>query len=476
MIRWPAYVPASRRFHISLAIAAVAFLMGGSTRPAQAAATLTPLSTFGINGWLVPGQAYPYLTTGNNERGLAYGNGHLYLVSRSNGTDIRILDPAIGVDSNTNTDLGSLNTTGITNVSQFAVDMVGVGGDGAIYVGNLTVAAAGTGSGVYNVFRWANEAATPTLAYSGDAGLPGARIGDDLAITGSGSSTRIAAGFSNSPSVTGNNGYSIIDPTAGTATAVAFAGTPAPIAGDFRLGITFTDSSHVIGKRSSTPSPLYQYTSYSGSSGTLVASATLTHPGGATAESQMAYDVINGTPLLAIQSTGDSHVSVYSLVDPANPTFLAEGNATTGTLPANGNATGSVAWGPTVNNGGGTFSATLYAMSSNQGIQAFTFALSPTVTAVAGDYNGNGVVDAADYVLWRNTLGQSVTAGTGADGIADGTITQADYDFWRAHFGNTSGSGSGALTSNSVPEPTTVAICLLGFTALAAVGRRRDTE
>ena len=50
----------------------------------------------------------------------------------------------------------------------------------------------------------------------------------------------------------------------------------------------------------------------------------------------------------------------------------------------------------------------------------------PTPT---GDYNGNHVVDAADYVLWRNTLNQTVTAGSGADGNADGTINAADYDF-----------------------------------------------
>ena len=93
-------------------------------------------------------------------------------------------------------------------------------------------------------------------------------------------------------------------------------------------------------------------------------------------------------------------------------------------------------------------------MSTNQGIQAFTFTLSPSACSVAGDYNHNGVVDAADYVLWRDTLGQTVTAGSGADGSADGTVNQADYDFWRAHFGNTSGSGS--LASANVPEPASL--------------------
>ena len=66
-----------------------------------------------------------------------------------------------------------------------------------------------------------------------------------------------------------------------------------------------------------------------------------------------------------------------------------------------------------------------------------------------GDFNGDGSVDAADYVVWRKGLGT--------------TYTQADYDVWRAHFGQTAGSGSGASAIAAVPEPTT--LVLLMFTA-----------
>jgi hypothetical protein len=58
------------------------------------------------------------------------------------------------------------------------------------------------------------------------------------------------------------------------------------------------------------------------------------------------------------------------------------------------------------------------------------------------DYNDNGMVDAADYVLWRDTQGQNVDAGTGADGNADGMITTADYDLWRANFGSSGSNPS----------------------------------
>jgi hypothetical protein len=94
----------------------------------------------------------------------------------------------------------------------------------------------------------------------------------------------------------------------------------------------------------------------------------------------------------------------------------------------------------------------------------------PTLTA---DYNHNGVVDMADYVLWRDTLNQSVTAGTGADGTGDGIVNQADYDLWRANFGASggSGSGSGNLSSSAVPEPFS-ALLLAFATAILYCGMR----
>jgi hypothetical protein len=75
---------------------------------------------------------------------------------------------------------------------------------------------------------------------------------------------------------------------------------------------------------------------------------------------------------------------------------------------------------------------------------------------LAGDYNDNGVVDAADYVVWRSSIDGNNLA---ADGNRDGIIDSADYDVWRTHFGRTAGSSSFA-TIPTVPEPT-AAICLL---------------
>jgi hypothetical protein len=90
------------------------------------------------------------------------------------------------------------------------------------------------------------------------------------------------------------------------------------------------------------------------------------------------------------------------------------------------------------------------------------------------DYNRNGRVDAADFVLWRKTEGQ-MGAGLVADGNSDGKVDQADYNLWRMHFGAVAGSGAGAstdsgdLSTNAVPEPS----CGVILTAIALFGLRR---
>jgi hypothetical protein len=93
-----------------------------------------------------------------------------------------------------------------------------------------------------------------------------------------------------------------------------------------------------------------------------------------------------------------------------------------------------------------------------------TYTLGPT-----GDYNGNGVVDAGDYVVWRKTLNDPASPpGSGADGNQNGTIDSGDYAYWRARFGNAaSGLGSGG-----VPEPASLML-LVSALPLAFQRKRR---
>ncbi len=83
-----------------------------------------------------------------------------------------------------------------------------------------------------------------------------------------------------------------------------------------------------------------------------------------------------------------------------------------------------------------------------------------SVGGVLGDYNHNGIVDAADYVVWRNGLGT--------------TYTQVDYDVWRSHFGQTAGSGAGAIASAAVPEPTTLVLLVLAAASWCLLRSRAE--
>jgi hypothetical protein len=74
---------------------------------------------------------------------------------------------------------------------------------------------------------------------------------------------------------------------------------------------------------------------------------------------------------------------------------------------------------------------------------------------ISGDYNDNGVVDAADYVIWRDQLGTTTTL---PNDTTPGLVSAADYDVWRTNFGS-SAEGGAALAA--VPEPSTLAGAML---------------
>jgi hypothetical protein len=77
-----------------------------------------------------------------------------------------------------------------------------------------------------------------------------------------------------------------------------------------------------------------------------------------------------------------------------------------------------------------------------------------TPSLLPGDYNRNGVVDAADFVVWQENVG--TIAGTLPNDTAGGTIGQAQYDLWQSSFGATSsgsGSRSDSVSTSRVPGP-----------------------
>jgi hypothetical protein len=111
-----------------------------------------------------------------------------------------------------------------------------------------------------------------------------------------------------------------------------------------------------------------------------------------------------------------------------------------------------------------------------------------------GDYNNNGVVDAADYTMWRDNLDANLSlANENPNATTPGVVDQEDYLFWVQQFGTVAGPsaettfrtgsvvfdppavpGGGSLAGTSaVPEPGTGLLCLVGVAASLAVSRRR---
>ncbi len=57
-----------------------------------------------------------------------------------------------------------------------------------------------------------------------------------------------------------------------------------------------------------------------------------------------------------------------------------------------------------------------------------------SVGTLVGDYNRNGVVDAADYTVWHDTQGS--TTDLRADGNGDGVVDEADHEAWKKNYGH----------------------------------------
>jgi len=69
----------------------------------------------------------------------------------------------------------------------------------------------------------------------------------------------------------------------------------------------------------------------------------------------------------------------------------------------------------------------------------------PPASGLAGDFDSNGIVDAADYITWYKGLGTA--------------YIPSDYNIWRASYGRTI-SGSGAVLTAAIPEPASALILL----------------
>jgi autotransporter-associated beta strand protein len=84
--------------------------------------------------------------------------------------------------------------------------------------------------------------------------------------------------------------------------------------------------------------------------------------------------------------------------------------------------------------------------------------------SLGGDYNEDGIVDAGDYVVWRDALGgdsslpNDDTPGVGED----------DFERWRTNFGATNLGAGGAAGSAAVPEPSSAVLLVMAWSIVRA--------
>jgi hypothetical protein len=103
-------------------------------------------------------------------------------------------------------------------------------------------------------------------------------------------------------------------------------------------------------------------------------------------------------------------------------------------------------------------------MQPNLNSDRYGFRVARIGESPSGDYNHDGNVDAADYIVWRKALGT--------------TYTQDDYNVWRANFGRAVASTSARARAESsenfddAPEPSSVLLLLLGLAAVCLARRR----
>jgi hypothetical protein len=105
------------------------------------------------------------------------------------------------------------------------------------------------------------------------------------------------------------------------------------------------------------------------------------------------------------------------------------------------------------------FDGNLLGTFANHGAGGFTEGTAFIVVperSLRGDYNDDGVIDAADYVVWRN----ADPLATLPNDDSPGTVDASDYDNWRAHFGTMSPASSSGIT-HFVPEPGTLLLLRL---------------
>ncbi|HEY1786782.1 MAG TPA: immunoglobulin domain-containing protein [Verrucomicrobiae bacterium] len=177
----------------AVVIPALALFIGGWLEQ-----PLNAQTTYAVTNLFTDATGVGVLANSTSLRGMAYDpvSNLVYVAVASASASV------VGAyDGTAGTSLGTFNVTGLS-VGTFTLDQLGVAADGAIYGVNLSTAS----SAANKLYRWTNWMSVPTVAFNGNALANGGslsftsgRVGDSLAVSGSGANTLILAGVGTKP-------------------------------------------------------------------------------------------------------------------------------------------------------------------------------------------------------------------------------------------------------------------------------------
>ncbi|MGD9632916.1 MAG: PEP-CTERM sorting domain-containing protein [Pirellulales bacterium] len=175
----------------------------------------------------------------------------------------------------------------------------------------------------------------------------------------------------------------------------------------------------------------------------------------------------NGIPVIDINDNGTPGNTADDLLSNLRSITIANNNNNKGSHDITMDAAGNIYIGSNSSERIQVFSpgGNTLATTNSDG----TFSVTSQSAGLAGDFNGDHKVDAADYTTWRDHLGAGDESSLNGNGDGANGVDAGDYTLWKTNFGMSNGSGAGAVAS--VPEPTSLAIVVLGL--IGGVGHRR---
>lgn len=417
-------------------------VIGASNAQAQ---SLTPAWNVG------PGERF-YLLDDNAHRGMGVSptTGNVWLVSRTSGMGVYGLNGNDGSDVLDNFGsplvLSNLDETGASIIAGgiFPISMVGVGADGAIYSGNLTLN--GTTS-TYKLYRWDSESidATPTLVYEGDPGEGEAqRWGDTIAVRGSGVDTQILLGSRSGKMfaiLTTENGDDF--------TAHSF-NVESVDAGSFGLGVAFGAGNTIWTKSINLP---LHHISYDLGTGQAVVENSFVSPAipnsvtaiGVDVENQLLAGVALGTP---------AQVYLYDISD-LNSGLIAMDDVEFPVANANANGTGAV----------GFYGDRVFVLLTNNGVAAWDIELptevlapelvtqpTPQIVLEGGQVNFQVAVTGTPPFTFQWYKDQEPIAGADSPSFEIAEAALTDSGFYSVEISNEAGSVTSLEAELTVQE------------------------